>query len=72
MNLLLTFYKNTHEREAVREYLTNTLKELAIEKTFSGKDTVGIQEAKETIDRAFENLEAEFGEKEDPKPQNAR
>lgn len=66
MNPLQLFYSNENERQAVYDFFIATLGELAVEKAFDGKETKGIQEAKECIDNAFTKLEELFAKK---KPQ---
>ena len=64
MNQLQTFYNNENQRELVREFMVDTLKEMAIEKTFEGQATLGIQEAKECIDKMFSRLSDTYGKVE--------
>ena len=71
-NPLATFYNNEHEREAVKEFLVEQLKELAVERTFDGEDVKGIKEANENIVRAFDRLHELYGKIEPPKEQNSK
>jgi hypothetical protein len=66
------FYKNTIEREAVKEFLVEQLKHMAVEKTFDGLDVTGIKEARNLIELAFDELEALYGEKPEKKDHNSR
>lgn len=61
MNQLKAFYDNFVERDAVKEFLIDCLKEMAVERAFEGKGVVGISEANETINKAFEILEIKYG-----------
>lgn len=55
-------------RNEVKTYLIDFLKVQAIEKTFNKEDTSSIAEAKEVLDKAFENLEVLFSPKVEEKP----
>lgn len=57
---LKDFYLNEAMRNDVKTYLVDFLKIQAIEKTFNKEGTEHIAEAKEVIDKAFENLEVLF------------
>ncbi len=72
MNPLQTFYNNETQREAIHTFMVDTLKELAIEKTFNGEDTFGIMEAKQVVDDMFNKLEADYGIKKQPIVQDSR
>lgn len=72
MNLLLTFYNNQAEREAVKAFMIDTLKEIAVDRAFSGQDVYGMQQAKECIDRAFDKLEETYGKIESPVITNSK
>lgn len=72
MNPLNSFYNNQSEREGVKAFLIESLKELAVERAFEGKSVVGIAEAKEAIDGAFNKLEEMWGKKPQPVPTNSR
>ena len=63
MNPLKQLQENTVMREAVKAYMLDTLKELAVERVFAQKDVKGIYEAQEVVEKAFNKLEEEFGEK---------
>lgn len=56
-NILRQFYNNETQREVVKGFLIDTLKQIAIDRTFNSKDTGGISDAKECIDNAFDKLE---------------
>jgi len=70
--LLKQFYEFQGQREAVKEFMINCLKELAIEKTFNGHDTTGIKEARDTINKMFDKLEEDYGIIEITYPSNSR
>lgn len=57
---LKDFYLNETMRTEVRAYLEDYLKLLAVERAFAKEDVSGIADAREIIEKAFENLEAEF------------
>lgn len=61
---LKDFFLNEVMRNDVKLYLIDYLKSQAIEKTFNRENTEHIAEAKEVLDKAFENLEVLFSPKE--------
>ncbi len=66
-NSLKDFYLNEVMRNDVKTYLLDFLKIQAIEKTFEREDTSHIAEAKEVLDKAFENLDILFAPKSEVK-----
>lgn len=56
-------------RNDVKTYLIDFLKVQAIEKAFAKEDVSGIADAKEVLDRAFDNLEVLFASKSEVKAQ---
>ena len=60
-NLLNQFHNDEHTREAVRAFFLEQLDRLALEKVYSGKETTGIKDAKETIERSFIELKELYG-----------
>lgn len=60
LNLLKDFYLNEVMRNDVQIYLLDFLKVQAIEKTFNREPTEHIAEAKEVLDKAFDNLDILF------------
>jgi len=60
---LKDFYLNESMRNDVKTYLIDFLKVQAIDKTFNKEDTSAVAEAKELIDKAFENLDILFAPK---------
>lgn len=71
-SILRGFYNNEGEREAVKGFLVEMLGEIAIERAFDGKDTKGIQEARECVERAFDRLEEKYGKIKKPIAINSR
>ncbi len=59
--ILKQFYENSSEREAVREFLIESLKEMAVERVFSKGAVAGIYEGRKAIDKAFDKLQQEYG-----------
>lgn len=66
---LKDFFLNEAMRNDVKTYLIDFLKVQAIEKTFNREPTEHIAEAKEVLDRAFDNLEILFASKSESKEQ---
>ncbi|OGL46466.1 MAG: hypothetical protein A2W05_07115 [Candidatus Schekmanbacteria bacterium RBG_16_38_10] len=60
-NFLNQFYNDEHTREAVKAFFLEQLDKLALEKVYSGEETTGIKDAKETIERAFIELKELYG-----------
>lgn len=65
--LLRMFYNDKNTKEEVHAYLVDFLKEEGVRKLFDKEDTAGVAEAKEMIDKAFDNLEVLFASKSAPK-----
>lgn len=57
---LKDFYLNESMRNEVKTYLIDFLKVQAIAKAFAREDTSSVAEAKEVLDKAFENLDILF------------
>ena len=70
--LLKQFYEFKGQREAVRYFMIETLKEIAIERAFDGKDVSGIPEARLCIENMFDRLEELYGIIEKPVVNNSR
>lgn len=64
---LKDFYLNENMCNDVKTYLIDFLKVQAIEKTFKRENTEHIAEAKEVLDKAFENLDILFASKSESK-----
>lgn len=62
MQILHQFYANKVEKDAVQAFMIECLEKIAVEKTFAGEDTTGIKDARELIDRMFNELETTYGE----------
>ncbi len=61
--LLRTFFNDEHTREEVHAYLIDFLKEEGVRKLFDREETAGVAEAKEMVDKAFDNLAVLFASK---------
>lgn len=72
MNPLQLFYNNEVEREAVKAFLFQMLRELAADKAMEGEDTDGIQEAGACVENAFAKLEELYSTKRDGGVPNSR
>lgn len=72
MNPLQAFYENPTQREAVKEFLLEVLKERAIEKVFSARSVAGIYETKSIIESAFDKLEEVYKPKKKPTNHSSR
>lgn len=68
--LLQQFYNDEHTRDAVKDFLTQFLKEKAGEMAFSGESTEHIKLAKESISEAWNKLELLYAKKEEKKIKN--
>ena len=60
---LQTFYKDTATKDNVHAYLVQFLEGEAIKKVFNREDTSAVAEAKEMIDKAFNEMDYLFGGK---------
>lgn len=60
---LRAFYNDSETKENVYNYLIEFLQGVAIKKVFNKEDTAAVGEAKEIIDKAFENMDYLFGVK---------
>lgn len=60
---LQEFYKDKETRENVHEYLIQFLREEGVRKIFDKQDVNAVAEAKEIIDKAFENMSLLFSPK---------
>lgn len=64
MEILAGFYRNEAEREAVKAFLIECLKEMAVGRVFDKQTVAGIYDARKIIDLAFQRLEELYGVKE--------
>ena len=64
MKELKELQRNTTQKEATKLFLIDALKQIAVERAFVGESVVGIKEAKEAIDIAFERLDTEYAKVE--------
>ena len=62
-NSLLEFYKDKTTKNDVQAYLVQFLKDEAVRMLMDKEDVKGVAEAKEYIDKAFENLDLLFSPK---------
>jgi hypothetical protein len=63
MEILKSFVNNKPVKEAVYNYMIETLKEEIVNKALQEDDVTGYAEAKRIIDKTFNNLEGKYGEK---------
>lgn len=72
MDQLFKFHQNKAQREIVKAFLIQNLKELAVARTFNGEPVTGIKDAKEAIDKSFDKLEEIYGKIKEKKIPNSR
>ncbi len=70
--LLKQFYDNEGQREAVKVFMLEVLKELAVEKTFTGHPITGIKEAHELVNKMFDKLAELYAIIDPPITHNSR
>lgn len=58
--MLKDFYINESMRNEVKGYITDFIKVETLRKVFEREDVSGVAEARELIDKAFDNLEIMF------------
>jgi hypothetical protein len=63
MDILKSFVNNKPVKDAVYNYMIETLKEEIVNKALQDEDVFGYSEAKRIIDKTFNNLEGKYGEK---------
>lgn len=61
MNPLQTFYSNESQREAVKVFMIEILREMAADEAFETGNTDGYKEARVCVDKAFDRLEELYG-----------
>ena len=66
MNPLQQFQLNETMREAVKAFMIEQLKEMAVEQVFDNKAVSGIYEARKVVDTTFDRLEELYAEKKKP------
>jgi hypothetical protein len=69
---LKLFYDNIHEREAVRAFFVEQLREMAADMALDGDDVTGIKDANKLVTRCFDTLDELYGKIEVLKDQNSR
>jgi hypothetical protein len=62
MHILNQFHQNKVEREAVQAFMVQCLEKIAVERVFRGEDVSGIKDARELVDRTFDELQLLYGE----------
>jgi len=72
MDKLNAFYQDKAMMEAVYTHVGEHLKQIALIKVFSGKETTAIPEAKLILDEAFDSLEDLYGTKKTKKQPSSR
>jgi hypothetical protein len=73
MNLILKqFYENENGREAVKQFMIEQLREMAVERVFDKKAIAGIYETRKLIDKMFDKLAEQYGIVEEPIISNSR
>lgn len=60
MKSLQEFWRDTETRDNVHEYLIQFLKEEAVRMLMNKESVLGVAEAKDYIDKAFENMDTMF------------
>jgi hypothetical protein len=58
---LKAFYENEAQRESVRAFMVECLKEIAVDRAFAGEDIKGIPEAHKLIGAMFDKLDELYG-----------
>ncbi len=69
---LKLFYDNVHEREAVRAFFVEQLREMAADMALEGESVTGIKDANTLITRCFDTLDQRYGKIESITDQNSR
>lgn len=72
MDILKVFYDNAPMRETVKAFFDEQLREVAINRVFSGKSVEGMIESKEVLDSVFTKLEEIYATKKDPIIESSR
>lgn len=67
MDRLQQFYLDEGTREEVKLFMINLLQEEAVNRVFTGKNTVGLLEARENIDKTFSKLEELYKKRQEIK-----
>lgn len=64
MKSLQEFYNDKDTKDNVQAYLVDFLEKEAVRKVFAKEDVSAVAEAKEMIDKAFDNMDLMFQKKE--------
>jgi hypothetical protein len=70
--ILRNFYDNSNEREAVKAFLIDVLKDMAVERVFEKQTISGLYEGRKAIEKAFNRLEELYGRIDAPIKSNSR
>lgn len=68
--MILEFYKNEKLREAVRTYMQAVFNQEIINRVYERKSVEYIADATELVDRAFAQMEIDYGTKKEVKSLN--
>ena len=71
-NSLKLFYDNTMEREEVRNFFVEQLREMAADRAPEGESVSGVKDAHDCLTRAFDRLDELYGKIERITEQNSR
>lgn len=66
-NILRQFNGDVGTKEAFKEFLITVIEDEVIKRVFEGKDVSHAKDAKELIDRAFEELDIKYGLRQETK-----
>lgn len=66
-NILRQFNGDVGTKEAFKEFLITVIEDEVIKRVFEGKDVSHAKDAKELIDRAFEELDIKYGIRQETK-----
>jgi len=64
--ILQQFYAVEAMRVTLEEFMIDTLKQMAVEKTFEGENVTGIKEARELVTKMFDRLDELYGKIKEP------
>lgn len=66
-NILLQLNGDIGTKEAFKEFLITVIEDEIIKRVFEGKDVSHAKDAKELIDRAFDELDIKYGLRQETK-----
>lgn len=70
MDILQRFNSDKHLRDALLEYVHNVIDQEGLAKIYSGEDVSHVKEARELIDKAFNDLQEQYTVYEKHEAQN--